>query len=94
MGSSHLMTLKAMCVNADIKGTVNQREALGWALARLSELTGTKTGEAIWQAPDKSQLRNLERRANELDALVSFVCTQNRIDRKRMEKMFEKINAE
>lgn len=88
MSSKHLVTLKAMCLNADILGKVEQREALGWALARLNELTGTKIAEALSGKQHDEQVQAIQAMQETIDRLnefVEYVCAYNRIDRKRME---------
>lgn len=88
MSSSHLVTLKAMCLNADIQGKVIQREALGWALARLNELTGTKVAEALSGKRSEeaaAQMQAMQDKIDELETLVNFVCQYSKLDRRLME---------
>lgn len=88
MASNHLVTLKAMCLNADILGKVEQREALGWALARLNELTGTKIAEALsGKRNDEmiAEMQTMQDTIEQLNEFVNYVCAYNRIDRRRME---------
>ncbi len=88
MASNHLVTLKAMCLNADILGRNEQREALGWALARLNELSGTKVAEALSGSLSErmvTQARELEMQVQALNDLIDFVCHYAKLDRKRME---------
>jgi hypothetical protein len=88
VASRHLVTLKAMCLNADILGRNEQREALGWALARLNELSGTKVAEALSGRLSEAmgaRVEELEAQVQDLDALIDFVCQYAKIDRKRIE---------
>jgi hypothetical protein len=88
MTSSHLATLKGMCVDADINNDERQRDALGWALARLTEFTGTKVADALSGKQNKDateKLQTMQATIDELESLVEFICKQNRADRGRME---------
>lgn len=92
MASNHLQMLKAMCLNADIMGKADQREALGWALARLNELTGTKVAQALSGKPTDeiiAQMTELQNRIDELDRLVDWICSRTRTERKRHEQTLE-----
>lgn len=92
MASSHLSMLKAMCLNAEIVGRADQREALGWALARLNELSGTRVADALSGKPSKEIIERLEAmqdQIDELDRLVDWVCSRTRSDRKRHENTLE-----
>jgi hypothetical protein len=91
MASRHLITLKAMCLNADILGKAEQREALGWALARLNELTGSRIAAALAGRPSEAVAQELQQahdRSEELDRLIDYICLQTRSDRKRLEAAF------
>ena len=88
MPSNHMTTLKAMCMNADIQNKVIQREALGWALARLNELTGTKVAEALSGRKREEYLAEVKAMQAKIDALnelVDFICQHQRVERRRME---------
>ena len=92
MASNHLVTLKAMCLNADILGRDEQREALGWALARLNEFSGTKVAEALSGRLSEAigaRVEELEAQVQDLDALIDFVCDYAKIDRRRMENSLQ-----
>jgi hypothetical protein len=87
MASNHLLTLKAMCLNADIQNKVTQREALGWALARLNELTGTKVAEALsgrQHEQHKDEVKAMQAQIDTLNELVDFICKHQRLDRQRI----------
>lgn len=91
--SRHLSTLKGMCINADISGDLVKREALGWALARLNELSGSKVDEALRARPEDPRVADLEREVDRLEQLVRYICDRNRIDRDRMVRSFEGLNG-
>lgn len=74
-----------------MKGRVADREALGWALARLNELSGSKFADALLGKPTPeavAELEALKAKVDELEKLVDFVCKRNRIDRTRMENQY------
>ena len=93
MSSNHLSTLTSMCINADISGDLVKREALGWALARISELSGSKVSEALRGRPDDPRVADLQGQVERLDRLVTYICQTNRIDRDRMTHRFEALNG-
>jgi hypothetical protein len=81
-----------MCLNADILGRDEQREALGWALARLNEFSGTKVAEALSGRLSEAigaRVEELEAQVQDLDALIDFVCDYAKIDRRRMENSLQ-----
>jgi hypothetical protein len=92
VASSHLAMLKAMCLNADIQGKDEQREALGWALARLNEFSGTKVAEALSGTLSErmgAEARDLEMQVQALNDLIDFVCHYAKLDRRRMENSLQ-----
>ena len=96
MATNHLVTLKAMCLNADILGKVEQREALGWALARLNELTGTKVAEALSGSANEAlvqEVQTAKAKCEDLELFARFICQQNRIDIERMRHRFAALGA-
>jgi hypothetical protein len=85
--NNNLKTLSNLCIEADMKGRVADREALGWALARLNELGGSKLADALLGKPNPesaSELESLKAKVDELEKMLDFVCRRNRIDRTRM----------
>ena len=92
MASRHLLTIKARCLNADILGKTEQREALGWALARISEISGTRIADALHGRPSEAVAQEMSRMQEEiarLDLLIDHICRQTRADRGRMEATFQ-----
>ena len=88
MASRHLVILKSMCLEADIHGKTEQREALGWALARLSELTGSKIADALAgkrSDADTAEMQAMQAKIDDLEAFVDFVCYYAKKDRRQME---------
>lgn len=92
MAVNHLSTLKEMCVNADISNNIKHREALGWALARLMDLTGTKVGEALWGHKDDPVVPQLRDEIDRLNKFASFICDRNRVNLDRMKRQFDSHN--
>jgi hypothetical protein len=83
---SHLRRLQDLCLAADIAERDADREALGWAIARLMELESvaiaTARGE-VQREPDRSE-------EHRLSDLVDFICKRTRSDRRRAEREFQR----
>lgn len=94
--TSHLYTLKAMCLNADILGKVEQREALGWALARINEFRGTKVADALEGKPSDeiiTEMQSMQDKIDELENFIDYICYLSKKDRRQMENTYRWRNS-
>ena len=92
MSSNHLRLLSSLCVDADMRNKPAEREALGWALARLNELTGTKVAHALaGNIPETvvQELADLNAKVIELDSFINFICYYAKVDRSRLLNQFQ-----
>lgn len=92
MTNKHIRVLSGLCVDADIKNKPAQREALGWALARLNELTGTKIADALnGNIPELvvAEIETINAKVKELDSFIDFICYYAKVDRSRLYNQFQ-----